>query len=313
MANEVTIFNLEIQQALYPSFDKLRMFAKQHNVGRGAKKVNVPSAGVLAYSHIAVDGAGQTYPVDAIARTDSGLEYTLHNHEFKPIVIQDYDEFVTNLDLRNSILGDIAGLLGAYALRTILNGFWSGTPAYEYATTGSTNYTNRWGDSVKKLTIHDVAALAKKLDLQKVPRDGQRFLVLDPEMFTGLLTTLTDAGYLETATTAFQTGILTNVHGFNVVMLPEVGVAEIANATVRTPLTEGSGSSPNFDCNFGFALHKNFVGFAESGVRLFIDENSAGYYGTVLSGSLYAGGSVLRSASNAATPIGCITVFEGAA
>jgi len=310
MALEVTIFNKEIEQALYPSFDKLRIFAKQHSVESGAKKVSVPSAGVLAYSHINLNGAGVTYPVDAIPRVDSSIEYTLHNHEFKPLVIQDYDEFCTNHDIRASVLGDVANLLGAYAIRTIMNGFWSTASDYEYATTGATAYTNRWGDSVKVLTMTDLAALAKRLDLQKVPRDGQRYLVLDPEMFSGFILGMAAMGWEDTAMQAFQTGMINNVHGFNVIMLPEVGVATLGNAALRTPLTQGGAAT---DCNFGFALHKSFVGFAESGVKLFIEENSPGYYGTVISGSMYAGGTALRSASDAVTPIGCITVFEGEA
>jgi hypothetical protein len=311
MALEVTIFNKEIEQALYPSFDKLRVFAKQHTVAPGAKKVSVPSAGVLAYSHINLDGSGVTYPVDAISRTDSSIEYTLHNHEFKPLVIQDYDEFCTNHDIRASVLGDVANLLGAYAIRTIMNGFYTaGTGTYTYATTGSDTYTNRWTDSVKNLTMDDVAALAKTLDLQKVPRDGQRYLVLDPEMFSGFVLGMAAMGWQDTAMSAFQTGMINNVHGFNVMMLPEVGVATINNGAIRTPLTQGGAAT---DCNFGFALHKSFVGFAESGVKLFSDENSPGYYGTLISGSMYAGGTALRSASDSVTPIGCITVYEKAA
>jgi hypothetical protein len=302
MANEVTVFNREIEENLFPMFDPIRMIAKSFSAEAGAKTISVPTAGVYAYSHINLDGSGVTYPVEAIARTDTEKTFNLHNHEFKPVVLQDYDEFVTNYDYRQSILKDITGLLGAYAIRTIFGGFWSGTAAYEYATTGSDTYTNRWGDVVKNLTVADVANVAKTLDLQKVPRDGERYLVLDPEMYAGLVASLTVEGYTSTVTQAFQSGMIPNLHGFKVVQLAEVGVATASNAALRTPLTQGDAAT---DCNFGFALHKNFVGFGDSGVRLFLSENDPGYYGTVLSGSFYAGGSYLRE-----NPIGCVTVFE---
>jgi hypothetical protein len=303
MANEVTIFTPQIEENIYPLFEPLRMFAKQHSVGRGAKTVSVPAAGVLDYGDVNIDHS--TYPVDAVPRVDTEITYDLTKHEFKPIVIADYDEFVTNYEIRNSILQDVSGLLGAYAIRTILGGFHTpGTGTYTYATTGSKTYTNQWNDVVKNLTIEDVQALAQKLDLQKVPRDGNRYLVLPPEMFGGLMAEIADARYVDTATNAFQTGFIPNIHGFKVLMLPEVGVATINNAALRTPKTQGVAGT---DCNFGYALHKNYVGFAESGVRVFVNENAADYYGTVISGSWYAGGSYVRE-----NPIGCITVYEKA-
>jgi len=115
---------------------------------------------------------------------------------------------------------------------------------------------------------------------------------------------IADARYVDTATNAFQTGFIPNIHGFKVLMLPEVGVATINNGALRTPKTQGGAET---DANFGYALHKNFVGFAESGVRVFVNENAADYYGTVISGSWYAGGSYVRE-----NPIGCITVYEKA-
>jgi len=308
MANEVTIFTPEIEQALYSKFDPIRMFAKQIPVDRGAKTISIPSAGILTYNDINLNsltsaGAGVTYPVAAGVRTDTEQTFILGKHEFKPIVIADYDEFVTNYEIRASVLQDVANLLGAFAIRTILNGFWSRNDAkYESTTTGTTTYVNRWGKTAKVLTLKDVALLAKKLDIQKVPRDDNRYLVLDPEMFAGFIGEMAAARWVDAASQAFQTGFIPNVHGFKVVMLPEVGVSTTANGALRTPYTQGGAST---DANFGFALHKSFVGFAESGVRLFIDENSPGYYGTVLSGSLYAGGKYLRN-----EPIGCITVYE---
>jgi hypothetical protein len=302
MANEVTIFTPQIEENIYPLFEPLRMFAKQHSVGRGAKTVSVPAAGVLDYDDVNIDHS--TYPVDAVPRVDTEITYDLTKHEFKPIVIADYDEFVTNYEIRNSILQDVSGLLGAYAIRTILNGFWSTTAPYDHATTGTKTYTNQWGDVVKNLTLEDVQTLARKLDLQKVPRDGNRYLPLPPEMFAGLMAEIADARYVDTATNAFQTGFIPNIHGFKVLMLPEVGVATTTNGEKRTPKTQGDAVT---DCNFGYALHKNYVGFAESGVRVFVNENAADYYGTVISGSWYAGGSYVR-----ANPIGCITVYEDA-
>jgi len=298
MANEVTVFIPEFEDNLYQAFEPIRMFAKQDIVAPGAKTVNIPGAGALSYDNI---NSASTYPRDGITRTDTAQTYNLTNIEIDPIRIGNWEEFSQNANLRQSIFADITGLLGQYAIRTILNGFWTGTAAYEYGTTGSTTYTNRYGDVVKNLTLTDVAAIARKLDLQKVPRDNERYLVLDPEMYAGLVSSLAAAGWLETAANAFQSGIVPMVHGFKVIMLPEVGFSTKANAALQAVNATANAT----DCNFGFALHKNFVGFAASNVNLFLQENSPEYYGAVISGSFYAGGKYRR-----ANPVGCVTVFE---
>lgn len=301
MANEVTIFIPEFEDNLYQAFDPIRQFAKQDPVAAGGKTVNIPTAGALSYSNIT--SSGHTYPRNAITRSDAATTYDLTQIEIDPIRIPNWEEFATNTNLRQSIFNDVTGLLGQYAIRTILNGFWSTSSSYEYATTGTKTYTNRHGDVVKNLTLSDVANIARMLDLQKVPRDNERYLVLDPEMYAGLVAEMAAAGYVDTATMSFQSGMIPYIHGFKVIMLPEVGFATNNNTALQ--LVDAAAGAT--DCNFGFALHKNFVGFAVSNVNLFMQENSPEYYGAVMSGSFYAGGKYRR-----ANPVGCITVYEKA-
>ena len=301
MANEVTIFIPEFEDNLYQAFDPIRVFAKQDPVGAGAKTVNIPSAGALSYANI---NSAATYPRDGITRADTAQTYELTNIEIDPIRIGNWEEFSQNANLRQSIFADITGLLGQYAIRTILNGFWSTASGYDYVTTGSTAYTNRHGETTaKQMTLTDVANVARLLDLQKVPRDNERYLVLDPEMYAGLVAQMAQAGWLDVAATAFQTGTIPMVHGFKVIMLPEVAIATGSNNSVVAIGTTAAATH----LNVGYALHKNFVGFAASNVNLFLQENSPEYYGAVISGSFYAGGKYRR-----ATPVGCITIYEGA-
>lgn len=302
MANEVTVFIPEFEDNLYQAFEPIRMFAKQDTVAPGAKTVNIPGAGALSYANI---NSALTYPRDGITRADTAQTYDLTNIEIDPIRIGNWEEFSQNANLRQSIFSDVTGLLGQYAIRTIFNGWWNGDGAggYEYATTGSKTYTNRYGDEVKNLTPADVALIARKLDLQKVPRDNDRYLVLDPEMYAGFVSELAAAGYLEVAATAFQTGMIPMFSGFKIIMLPEVGFATVNNTALQAVNATANAN----DCNFGFALHKSFVGFAASNVNLFLQESSPEYYGAVISGSFYAGGKYRR-----ANPVGCVTVFEKA-
>ena len=301
MANEVTVFIPEFEDNFYQVFEPIRMFAKQDIVAPGAKTVNIPGAGALSYDNI---NSESTYPRNGITRTDTAQTYNLTNIEIDPIRIGNWEEFSQNANLRQSIFADITGLLGQYAIRTILNGFWSTTSGYDYVTTGSTAYTNRHGETTaKQMTLSDVANVARMLDLQKVPRDNERYLVLDPEMYAGLVAQMAAAGWLDVAAASFQTGTIPMVHGFKVIMLPEVAIAAGSNASV---LAIGT-TAADTHINVGYALHKNFVGFAASNVNLFLQENSPEYYGAVISGSFYAGGKYRRN-----TPVGCITIYEGA-
>ncbi|NCD10137.1 MAG: hypothetical protein EOL98_12085 [Negativicutes bacterium] len=301
MANEITIFEREFEDNLYQAFDPIKLFAKQDSVTPGAKTVNIPTAGALSYSNITA--TGHTYPRTVTTRSDAATTYNLTQIEINPLRIPTWTEFVTNTNLRQSIFNDVTGLLGQYAIRVILDGYWSTATGYEYATTGTKTYTNRHGDLVKNLTLSDVAAIARMLDLQKVPRDGERYLILDPEMYAGLVAEMAEASYIDTATVAFQSGIIPFVHGFKVLMQPEVCVATLGNAALRAVGAAGAAT----DCNVGFALHKNFVGFAVSEVNLFMQDNSPEYYGAVMSGAFYAGGKYRR-----ANPVGCISVYEAA-
>jgi len=302
MANEVTVFQPMFEDALYQAFDPIRLFAKQDPVGAGAKTVSIPVSGGITFADITA--TDWTYPRDAGDRTDTATTYDLTKIEVNPFRIGKWDEFVQNANLRESIFGEVAGVLGNYAIRQIMNGFWNGDTGFEFVTTGTNTYTNRHGEATcKSLTIADVAGLAKKMDLQGVPRDGQRYLVLDPDMYVGFLLELAAIGYEDTVTKAFATQELPEIHGFKIVRLQQVNHVTASNAAVQTPGTASSATH----LNAGLALHKNFVGFGASNVNLFLQMDSPEYYGSVISGDFYAGGSYRR-----ATPIGCLTIYEGA-
>ena len=300
--NQVTVFTPQFEDGLYQKFDPIRMFMKEDSVGAGAQTVSIPVSTAINFTDITA--SGHTYPRTASTRSDTETTYNLTQIEVNPFRIGDWGEFVTNASLRESIFNEVTGVLGDYATRVIFNGLWSTASGYDYASTsGSITYTNRHGKTgCKGLTISDIASIAKMMDLQNVPRDGNRYLVLDPEMYTGFLLGLAAIGYEDTATQAFRTAQLPMIHGFNVVQMFEVNHVTAANAAVKDP----ADASVNTHLNAGLALHKNFVGFAASDVRLHLQESNPEYYGAVISGSFYAGGSYRR-----ATPIGCITVYEG--
>lgn len=302
MANEVTVFVPEFEDALYQTFDPLRVIAKQDSVESGAKTVSIPVSGGITFANISVDNTD--YPVEAKNRTDAAKTYNLRNLQVDPFRIGNWEEFVTKPSIRKSIFNEITGVLGAYATRVIFNALHTtGTSGTVYETTG-TGYTNRHGETTaKQLTITDVANLAKKLDLQGVPRDGQRYLVLDPEMWAGFLLGLAAIGYEDTVTQAFRTGTMPEIHGFKIVMMQEVAIATGSNAGIVAI----DASAVDTHLNVGYALHKNFIGFAAGNVNLFIQEAAPEYFGTVVSGDFYVGGAFRRE-----TGIGCITIYEGA-
>ena len=302
MANEVTVFTPMFEDALFQTFDPIRVFAKEDSVESGAKTVSIPVSGGLSFSDITA--SAHTYPRDPSTRSDTETTYDLTRIEVNPFRVGHWDEFVTKANLRESVFNEVAGVLGEYAMRIILKEMWTTTATYDYVTTGTDTYTNRHGETTcKNLTIDDVSKVAKMLDLQGVPRDGNRYLVLDPDMMTGFILGLAAIGYEDTATQAFRTGALPMIHGFNIVQLYQVNHVSASNTAVQAPGT----ASQATHLNAGLALHKNFVGFAATGVHLHLTEDSPENYGAVISGSFYAGGSYRRE-----TPIGCITVYEGA-
>lgn len=295
-----------VEGNLFGAFEPIRKIATDDSVFilNNGKTVAVPNAGAAASI---TGGRTSGYPAAATDRTDNDNTYNLLNIEIDPIRVSRFEENNTSYNKLASLIDDATKGLGWWAARYIMTQ-WFTTDAgvNDYATTGSVTYASQaTGSTVsaaKALSYSDIVKLGMMLDKQAIPRDNNRWLVLNASMYNGLFLELKAANQLELASKSAMTGLLDWIHGFNVIMLPEVINVTASNAAARAPGHAGAAT----DISAGFALHKSCVSMAMGDVMIYEQNDSPEYYGKIVSGDIFAGGKYRRTDKK-----GVITVYEG--
>jgi hypothetical protein len=148
------------------------------------------------------------------------------------------------------------------------------------------------------LTGADVLSAALILDKQQIPM-SDRFLLLDATMFYQLLT---DMKYTAERVEVNPNGLsilVPPIYGFRVVQLPHVAHIVASTGAVRPVGHVGATT----DEAVGLAIHKRAVSFAKSTPNVIVENDSAAYFGGLLSGQVFAGGSYRRYDKYGVVPI----------
>ena len=87
-------------------------------------------------------------------------------------------------------------------------------------------------------------------------------------------------------------GAITQLFGFNILVKPTLPI--YSNAA--TPVVQAIDAATNASDNLcALAWHKSAVARAIGGIEVYENENDATYYGSIISASLFAGGTKLRT------------------
>lgn len=256
------------------------------------KTVHIPSAGQLE----GVVRGSTSLPIAVTSRTDNDLTYDLTDFKIPPTMMEWAEKFQLDYDKMSSLTKNITDNLSRDIAIYLMSQWYYKATASLVPTTGTSTTTNWLGGSatgsLKHIIGADVRTAAKIMDGQGVaPND--RSLLLDYEMFWQLLGDMAyNADRVEVVGGLSATVDL--IYGFKVYQMPYVASVTTSDV-IKEPAAAGGGFTfASTDRPIGLAIQKDTASYAMSDVNIFTNEDDPTYYGSLLSGAVWAGGKYRR-------------------
>lgn len=260
--------------------------------------------------HMPQSGANPTVIVDPVVlplpinqRTDIDRTYALHQYALEPTLVTNIDALQVSYDKKNSTIGQqISTLVDRVGTDVAIS--WSAIGAANIiSTTGTTNAVlPPSGTGTRKdIAIVDIAALAKKLDKDNVPKTGRK-LLMNSDMFWQLfaLDAIVRASYngfqMAGGQNTLMTGIVAQLFGFDIYTRPTVSVYA-KNATSPKASTAAAAADDSLAC---IAWHPSVVSRALGAMNPMYDMGSSGtgkpeFLGSLFNMEVMLGSAIMRT------------------
>jgi hypothetical protein len=261
------------------------------------KTVHVPQAG----ANPTITKNLGSFPATISQRTDSELTYSMDTYYVEPIHIERGQETAfISYDKRMSVLKQNIDTLEEVLTNQAL---------YKWAPAGTGTFVKTTGSAVSSalapsatstrlaITLADILSAKAILDAANVPQSG-RVLVMPSSMYNGQLLAIQDVYRMDSyGKSALPDGVVNRIHGFDIIIRSTVVVYDNTGTPVlKTVGDNGTPSSPATTDNLAcLAYHPSFVAKAKGGADVFINENVAEYYGSVVSALQLFGASKMRT------------------
>ncbi len=294
----------DIQEALNQNADFLP-YSTDHSAYIAYGTVHVPQSG--ANSTALVNPS--SFPLTIAQRTDTELTYALNQFALPPIHITNLDELQISYDKRQSVIGQQSSTLTEIIGNVVANTWAAAGAGNIVRTTGAagTSLAPSATGTRKLVTLADVAALAKKLDKDNIPRAGRK-LLMQADMFWELFTIseVVRASYngfqMANGNNTLSTGTVAQLFGFDILMRPTVAIYDNTATPVIKALTAGyytGAATDNLAC---IAWHPSVVSRAVGDMVPLYDAGSNGngkpeYLGSIFNMYVMLGSTKLRSDS----------------
>ena len=304
MAIQKEVWVQDIQDILFQTNNQFLRQSVNHDPFVTNKTVHIPQSGSLA----AAVKNRSVFPASIQERTDTDLTYDLDDFTTDPVRIGNIDEIQTSYLKRRSVMLHHNNILrDIIAIEGIFN--WaSDTAANQVRTTGSTSTTNlppSATGSRKKLTVADLAEVAKAFDNQNAPEEG-RFLMLPSAMYYEVFTIndLIKSDIIGELT--LPKAALKKVLGLNIMKRSDAQAVIYDNS--GTPVKQAIGSAGSANDNFGaIGWHMDFVSTAMGAISVFEEVQSPTLYGDVISSQVLIKSRILRT-----DEAGIVTLIQAA-
>lgn len=291
------IWVADVQEALNRNADFLP-YSTDDSAYIAYETVHIPQSG----SNPTVVKNPATFPLPISERTDTDRTYLLNQFALEPTLITNLDELQISYDKRQSVLGQQI---------TTLTQRIGDEVAIAWTATGATNIVSTSGSATgtalapgatgtrKDVTLADIAGLAKKLDMDNVPR-GNRVLLMSTDMFWQLfqISDVIRASYngFQNQGNVLQTGVVAQLFGFNVMMRPVVSVFA-TGATSPKAFGAATATTDNLAC---IAFHSTTVRRALGSMTPLYDAGSNGngkpeYLGSIFNMEVMLGAAIGRT------------------
>jgi len=279
--------------------------ATNHDGFVNYKTVHVPQAG----SNPTISKNITSFPATITQRTDSELTYSMDTYYVQPIHIEAGQETAfLSYDKRMSILNQHISTLEDVLVNNAL---------YKWAPSGATRQVRTTGSAVgtalapsatgtrNAITLADILKAKSILDSENVPAAG-RVLLLPSDMYNAQLLAIADVYQAQSyGTSALPSGVVTRIHGFDVMIRSTVVVYDnTATPVIKAVADSGTPSSAAATDNLAaLAYHPNFVAKAMGSTDVFITEQVAEYYGSIVSAMQLFGASKMRTSQTGVVAI----------
>lgn len=281
--------------------------ATNHDGFVNYKTVHVPQAG----ANPTITKNLGSFPAVISQRTDSELTYSMDTYYVQPIHIENGQEIAfLSYDKRMSILNQHISTLEDVLTNNAL---------YKWAPSGATRQVRTTGTAVgtalapsatgtrNAITLADILKAKSILDSENVPAGG-RVLLLPSDMYNAQLLAIADIYQAQSyGVSALPSGVVTRIHGFDVMIRSTVVVYDnTATPVIKAVSDNGAPTTPAATDNLGaLAYHPSFVAKAMGSTDVFITEQVAEYYGSIVSAMQLFGASKMRT-----TQVGVVAIVQ---
>lgn len=280
------LFSRDIQKNLFPDNAFYKHSKLDGGVNVKAKTIEVPQSG--AEPTILTNPS--SFPLTIGTRTDDTKTYTVDLFATQPIHIEDENEIVTNYSKRQDITQDQSMALNARIADNMAYA-WSpdGSDAAKILKTTGANRPSSvsGGDAKKAVTYDDIVALGASMDGEDIPSDG-RYLLAGAQMYSDLLK-INEFISFDYKSKAVSSGAIGSILGFTVYKRSRAAVYN-DSFTIKTV----GATAATTDRDSILAWHESFVRRAEGNVKVYSDENSPEYLGSIYNAAVRSGGMIGR-------------------
>jgi len=296
------VFLADIQPILFASSTFMAR-AIQDDMYVNYNSVELPHSGTIP----AVSINRASLPATVAQRTDAATNYVLEELTTDPTVLQLSEQLITMYDKRASILDQHMRALRLRCANRIVQKWLAGAnAAHILLTTGTGRTTFSTGGILtgtrKALTVSDITRVRGLFMTDDVLTDNidlQGVAVIPQSMYTDLLQLPQFTQWLQYGvnTQPLAAGVVARAFGFDFYVRSEVAYSTVGNVLKQDSAT---GLPPILLANdqpTAVFYHPDFVRKAMGEFKVFINEDQAGYYGSIFSMLVRFGGLQARNDS----------------
>jgi hypothetical protein len=294
------VFLADIQPQLFASSTFMAR-AIQDDQYVGVNSVELPHSGTIP--NVAVNRA--SLPATVAQRNDAATNYLIEELSSDPTVLQLSEQLITAYDKRASILDQHMKALRLKAANRLIQKWLAGVDApHTVATTGAARTTYSPAGVLtgnrKALQVADIAKIRQLFMTDDVLTDNTELngvAVIPASMYTDLLNLPQFTQYYQYGvnTAPLINGVVGKAFGFDFYVRSQVAYCNSGNTLKQesaygAPITLAATDQPA-----AIFYHPDFVRKAMGEFKIFINEDQAGYYGSVFSMMVRFGGVQARN------------------
>lgn len=293
-----------IQEKLFEGNTFLNYCQDHSAFVRNNQTVHIPVAG--PEDGISINRPFNPSGMTASARLDTEVTYSLDKYSTPMRAIDDLDAYAVSYDLRNSIINGQMRMLNDVMAKNIA-AKWAVNASVTFTSGASVSHNAPGASGTrKKFVLEDLQNLRIKMDNDLIPDDGNRYLMLDPYLYTELTSDPAIQEYMKFGQSTLPTGVVGEVLGFNLIKKPTVLVATATASALRSFSATGTITGvQSTDSLAALAWHSEFVSKAIGDISVYLRETDPQYQAHLISARFKVGSSKLRS------DIGTYLVVQG--